>query len=234
MYRANGICMFLLLAGSSLLIAQDEGKLQSGPKAGAFMPKPFECLNVNGPSKATFIEGKKDEPGFFVPRPHCLICKFALSPAVLIFAKEPIEGKDEAFSELLAKLDETAADFEERNFSVGVVILSPDARDSTNNVEETKAEEIIKEAVNRDKLIERLKKRTEKLKHVVVGAYPAEGPKGYQINPKAEVTVLFYERMKVIENFAFGPGALEADGVKMMDDRIRKALPLRKKPAEEK
>lgn len=237
MLRIHGICATILLFGSSLLIAQDEGKLQSGPKVGAVIPKPFECINVNGKSKVSFVEpkkGDKADPGYYVPRPHCLICKFALSPAVVIFAKEPVEGKDEAFTDLLVKLDETCADFDERAFQVGVVILSPDARDSTNNVEEKDAEAIIKEAVKRDELISRLKKRAEKLKHVVVCAHPAEGPKGYDINPKAEVTVLFYERMKVIENFAFAPGAMEAKDAKMIDDRIRAALPLRKKPPEPK
>src|SRR5437762_8533240 len=167
MLRATCLGLGMLLAGS--LLAQDA--FESGPKKGSLMPKPFECYNVNGPGKG---------------RPHCLVCYFGLNPAMLIFAKEPAEGKDEAFNELLAKLDETVADFDERNFQVGVVILSPDARDSTNNANETKADAIIEEAVKRDKLYERLSKRAEKLKHVIIGAYDSKGevvtadaPKGY-------------------------------------------------------
>src|ERR1700730_14624007 len=82
MFRAPSIGMLALLLGGSLLIAQDG--LQSGPKKGAFMPKPFECYNVNGPAKG---------------RPRCLVCKFGLNPAVLIFAKEPEDGKDQAFTD---------------------------------------------------------------------------------------------------------------------------------------
>ena len=224
MFRAPSIGMLMLLLGGSLLNAQDA--VQSGPKKGAFMPKPFECYNVNGPAKG---------------RPRCLVCKFGLNPAVLIFAKEPEDGKDEAFTDLLAKLDEAAADFEERSFQVGVVILSPDAHDSTNNAAEKDADAIIKEATNREKLYERLGKRAEKLKHVIIGAFPADAavlredpPKGYKLNPKAEMTVLFFERMKVIENYAFEAGALDAKQVEMMVIKIRDALPLKKKLAEEK
>src|SRR5206468_2890253 len=101
---------------------------------------------------------------------------------------------DEAFMDLLAKLDEAAADFDERSFQVGVVILSPDARDSTNNADEKDAKAIIDEATNREKLYERLAKRAEKLKHVIIAAYPDNGAvvrDGYKLNPKAEMTVLF-------------------------------------------
>src|SRR5689334_19039744 len=112
MHRATWVCLLMFL-GASFLVAQDEAKVKSGPKAGASMPGPFECFNVNGAAKG---------------RPHCFVCTFALNPAVLIFAKEPEAGKDEAFNDLLKQLDETATDFSDRSFSVGVVIISPDAR----------------------------------------------------------------------------------------------------------
>jgi hypothetical protein len=240
MVRHHWIGMLVLLVGCSFLIAQDEEKIQSGPKVGAFMPKPFECYNVNGPAKG---------------RPQCLVCKFALSPAVLVFAKEPAKDKDEAFTELLKQLDATAAEFvADRNFSVVVVILSEDARDSTNNAQaksvddltedakknpeeiakriREQAKKLIEEAGKREKLVERLTKRAENLKHVIVACLP-EAPAGYKLNPQAEMTVLFYERMKILENCAFAPGALDGKHVKTMVDRVREALPL-KKPAEEK
>jgi hypothetical protein len=243
MHRANLVGLIVWLAGCPLLIAQEEGKVQSGPARGEFMPKAFECVHINGPGKAMFAEPTKDQPGYHVVRPRCLICQFGLLPSVLIFAQEPVEQKDEAFSDLLKKLDEAATEFQDRNFSVGVVILSPDARDSTNNAAEDDIDKIIKEAVQREKLIERLKKRTEKLdlKHVIIAIYPSDGPilrenppKGYKLNPKAEITVLFYEKMKVIENYAYAPGGLESNHVDMIVKRVREALPLRKNPAKEK
>ena len=222
MLRNQLTCTFIFLIGCTFLCGQDDEKLTSGPKAGVDVPAPFACLNVNGPSKG---------------RPSCLVCRFALSPAVLIFAKEPVEGKDAAFNELLKQLDEAATDFDFRNFSVGVVILSPDARDSTNNVGEKDPKKLIEETVNREKLVERLKKRAEPLKNVnnvIIACHPPEGPKKYELNPKAEATILFYERYKITETWAFAPEALKEEDVKNIVKKVREALPLRKKKTEEK
>jgi hypothetical protein len=284
MFRARLLGTLILFAGGSLLIAQD-GELKSGPKVGAVIPKSFSCLNVNGPEKE--LKG----------RPSCLVCKFALNPAVLVFAREPADA-DAAFTDLVAKLEELCVEFDYRSFAVGVVILSRDARDSTNNADLKKkkeefektvkeiepelkkakakydeaakaaeadkatpeaietarelrkqyeklqkqltdeygkfGEDLNKEAAARDKLVERLAKRSEKLKHVVVCCCPEDGPKGFDLNPKAEVTVLFYDRLKVKQNYAFAPGALDAKHVDAMVKQIRDALPLKKKAAEEK
>jgi len=211
------IGLFTLLVGVSFLVGQDDTKITSGPKAGTFVPAAFECFNINGPAKG---------------RPHCLVCKFALSPSVLIFAKEPAEGKDDTFNELVKQLDEIAGDFEYRNFSVGVVILSPDARDSTNNAQEDKSAELIKEAVNREKLYDRLKKRAEPYKHAIVACYSAEGPKKFNVNPKAEVAIVYYERLKVTDNWTFGPDQMQGKDVDAIVKKVRETLPLKKKKDE--
>lgn len=219
MLRRQLICMALLSMGQALLCGQDEEKLVSGPKAKAYVPAPFECLNVTGPSKG---------------RPSCLVCRFALSPSVLIFAKEPAEGKDEAFNDLLKQLDDVATEFDFRNFSVGVVILSPDARDSTNNVDEKDPKKLIDETIKREKLVERINKRAEPLKNVIFACHLPEGPKKWDLNPKAEMTVMYYERVKIVENWAFGPGALKEEDVKTIVAKVRAELPLKKKRTEEK
>src|SRR5262245_23382983 len=157
------LCTIAFLIPAAFLVAQGEGQLASGPKAGALIPGSFECFNVNGPAK---------------DRPHCLVCQFALDPSVLIFAREPAEGKDAAFNELVKKLDEAATDFEDRKFAVGVVIISPDGRDSTNNADEKDVKKLIEETVKREKLTERLKKRAESLKLAIIGFMP-EPPKAF-------------------------------------------------------
>ena len=233
MYRVKFVCTVMLLAGP-FVFAQDQGKLKSGPKRGASMPGSFECMNVNGPAKG---------------RPHCFVCTFGLNPSVLIFAKEPRNGKDQAFTDLLRKLDETAAEFSSRSFSVGVVIISPDARDSTNNPQPgsvaelnkdaekgsaankriaDQAKKLIDEAVKRGELHKRLTKRAAGFKNVLIGYVP-EAPTGYDLNAKAEMTVIFYDRMKVIETFAYGPGAFAANNVKTIVDRVREELSQKKK-----
>lgn len=216
MLRIKLLVFAILLVTGPWLIGQDDDKLLSGPRPGAFLPASFECMNINGPAKG---------------RPHCLVCKFALSPSVLIFATEPGEGKDEAITDFLKKLDEVATEFEDRNFSAGIIFLTNDGRDSTNNAQEEKSEELIKEALAREKLTERLTKRAEGLKHVIVAYCVPEQPKRFNINPKAEYTIVFYDRMKVIENWTYAPEKLEAADVGKMVKRIREVLPLRKKEA---
>lgn len=212
--RAKWIGLIPLVFGCSLLAAQDDAK----PK---FVPAPFECLNINGKAKG---------------RPHCLICKFGLAPVVLVFTKEPEEGKDGPLNELLDQLGKLTAvtDFEEREFSVGVVFLSPDALDSSNNAGEEDVEKLVKEAVNRDKLIKRLEERAKPFKkdddaeRVIVGAYKLEGPEKYKLDPKMEQTIYFYDRMKVVDTWSFEPGALDAKDVEKIVNRLREKVPLRK------
>lgn len=246
MNRAKLVCMSLMFVGCSFLLAQDDDKIKSGPKVGAALPKPFEVFNVNGPAKG---------------RPRCLVCKFALSPSVLIFVRKPAEDKDKpvewdkAFTELLRQFDKVALEFEETNFSAGVVVISPDARDSTNNAQagsvgdltkdldkdsdeaaqriRVQAKKLIDEAISRANLLKGLTERTGGLKHVVVGFVP-EVPKDFEINPKAEVTIIFYERIRVTGIYAYGPGAMRETDVKMIVDRVRKALEGKPVPAEEK
>ena len=91
---------------------------------------------------------------------------------------------------------------------------------------------IVDEAIARDALAKRLGERAEKLKHVVVAYLPAEGPKDYHINPKAEVTVLFYSKHKVLANFAFPEGKMMAGDVDNIIRAVDEALAT-KKPAKE-
>jgi len=213
MLRYHVVTMTLFFIAATFLVAQEDGKLVSGPKAGALIPGSFESFNVNGPAK---------------DRPHCLVCQFGLNPTVLIFAKEPAEGKDAAFTELVKKLDEMTTEFEDRNFSAGAVILSLDALDSTNNPGVKDAHKLIDEKVKRDKLYERLKKRAEPLKNVLVSFMP-EPPKKFDINAKADVTVLYYERMKVLDSWAFGPDQMRMEDVDAIVKKVRDTLPRKKK-----
>ncbi|MBI1832616.1 MAG: hypothetical protein HYR84_14340 [Planctomycetes bacterium] len=226
MFRAHVVCTFGFLLACLPLVAQDAGKEKGTPKSGDAIPRPFECLLINDTKELT--EKKQSSKG----RPHCMVCRFGLNPAVLIFAKKPADGKDATFTDLLKKLDEATLDFEDRNFQVGVVILSPDARDSTNNAKEADADKIIKETVNRQELIKRLTKRAQGLTNVLIGCYPSDGPvareappKGFKFDAKMEMTVYFYERMKIIESFSFEapPSADQVDAtIKKIRDRLTK------------
>ena len=62
---------------------------------------------------------------------------------------------------------------------------------------------------------------------MTVAIFPNEGPKDYKIDPKTEVTVLFYDRLKVVANWSFEPGKMtEADAdaiLKRVDEALGKA-----------
>ncbi|MBI3408373.1 MAG: hypothetical protein HY040_08450 [Planctomycetes bacterium] len=178
----------------SMILAQDDGdKIASGLGVGKILPGSFDSLIINGKYKG---------------RQHCLVCEHGLNPAVAVFAREPGEGKDGPLNALLSKLDEVVERHPDESLGAFAIILSPDAKSSANNPDETDAAKLVEEARARDELVKRHSARTEKLKSLVVGCLLPEGPKGYNINPKAEVTVLLYERHKVVANFAFAPGKM--------------------------
>lgn len=205
MLRRFLVSLGVTLAGATLLLAQDES-FRSGPKVGSMLPTPFEAYLVNGP----LLEKAKKELGPSAPPAiyHSVVCDFGLKPTILILAREPAEGKEAALGEMLKKLDATLDEHQDRTLKGAVIFLSPDARSSANAPAKEEPAKLLEEAVARKKLVDRLTARAGKLKNVIVGAYPAEGPKGYDLNPKAEVTALYYDRLKIYENAAFAEGKL--------------------------
>ncbi len=191
-----------------VVIAQEgAAPLQSGLKVGEVLPGPFDAFNLNG------SKGKG--------RQHCIVCEFGLNPVVMVFAKEPADGKDGPLMALLAKLDDAVSRHAAKDgLASAVIFLSPDAHNSANNAGEQDPKKLVDEALARDALAKRLEARADKLKNVIVAFFPEEGPKDYRLNPKAEVTVFFYEKHKLLANFAFGEGQMTGADV----DRIIKTV----------
>jgi len=174
---------------------------RSGPQAGSVLPKPFDALVING----KVAEGRQ----------HCLVCQNALNPAVLIFAREPDAKTEKPLMRLLEGVDKFLENDPE-NIGGFAVFLSPDAHSSVTDGMAEDTEKLLEEATKRFALVGRLAARAKPLKHVVVAAYPDEGPKGYNINKDAEVTVLLYDRLRVSDNWAFEKGKMtesDADGI---------------------
>jgi hypothetical protein len=188
----------MLVSTLGMLSAQDAVK--SGPQPGTVLPAAFDAFNING----------KVAPG----REHCPICESALNPAVLIFTREPAAKTEKPLTVLLEGLDKLFAKHESAALGGFAVFLSPDARSSSIGASEaTDTDKLLEEATKRLELFGRLKKRAEPLKHLVIAAYPEAGPKGYNINPKAEVTIVFYSNLKVIANWAFAKEQLAENDV---------------------
>lgn len=190
LFRSGGI--YLLLTAFAALQAGEA--IESGPPKGKNIPGSFTPYNLNGKRKGSY---------------HCLVNQYGLDPVVLVFAKEPAKDKDQALTDLLKKLEKAVQEHTRQDFHAFVVFLSPDASSSTNDPKQTDPKKLVEEAAARDKLIERLKPRAESLKNVIVCIFPAAGPMGYGINDKAEVTLLFYNKHKVLANAAFADGAFQ-------------------------
>jgi hypothetical protein len=211
-------------AFTALEAGSDQGRssevLKSGPAKGKDIGGSFGAYNLNGKRKGSY---------------HCLICEYALDPVVLVFAKEPAKDKDQALTALLKNLDKAVEEYSRQELRAFVVFLSPDANSSANDPKEADPAKLVEEAAARDKLIERLGPRVEGLKKVVACMFPAAGPKGYAISDKAEVTLLFYYKYKVLANAAFKEGEFQlkdADAfMKTVTDRLDKE---KKKPAPKK
>lgn len=189
----------VILAGASLLLAQE-----SGPKAGKLLPGPFDCYNLNGEAKG---------------RQHCLVCEFGLRPSVLVFARDVPKEKEGALGALFKRLDEAIDTYKDQELRGGVVFLSPDARSSATATE-MDPDKLVEEAKARDALYQRLEEQAKEYKNILFGVYPIDGPvmKTYSLDAKAAVTVLVYNRLRVLDNFAFAEGALgEPDVAKIME-----------------
>ncbi len=199
------------------------GEYKSGPQPGESIPGSFSPFNINGKY------GKKVEPGgeLVAGTHHCLVCEYDLKPVVMIFAREPKD--DKLLMELLKKIDQAVAADKSATSSLHafVVFLSPFGTDSVIEAslpddKKTKdAAKLIDLSIGRKDLIARLDQRATQLKNVVVAYYPEEGPKGYHIDPKAEITVVTYVNLKVQKNFSFGTGQMTENSVNQIMQAVQ-------------
>jgi len=218
MLRVSSVLPILVMLATSLIPAGEKkaddksdkktDAFVSGPQPGTILPGPFDVFNING--------------GRAKGRYHCLVCEYGLNPVVLVFTKEPAEGKDAALKDLLKKLDEAVDNHAASYLASFVVFLSPDGRSSATEDKIEDTDKLVEEATRRQALITRLKalayedpgtEEKPRYKNVVLSFSPMEGPKRYELNPRAEATILFYEKHKVLANFSFEDGKFTADQV---------------------
>lgn len=215
MSRPLVLSLLILSIGSVLLAAVDDEAVRSGAKEGAFIPKPFDCYNFNGPHKGRF---------------HSLVLRYGQHPAVVVFAREPEAGKDADLNNLLKRLDDAVSEFKGHELHAGVVFLSPDAQSSANNADEKDPAKLVEEAKKRSALYTRLAERAAAFKNIDVGVFPAEGPPGYNINPKAEVSVVFFWKVRVVMNRAFASSKIADGEIDKMLGQVKETLePAKKK-----
>lgn len=75
-----------------------------------------------------------------------------------------------------------------------------------------------------EKQLKELAKK-EQLKHTVLTIDKPAGPRGYDISPDADVTVILYTKRNVKANFAFRKGELKDADVEKITAALPKILP---------
>jgi len=139
--------------------------------------------------------------------PHCLVCEFGLRPTVLVFVRGVLTDKSAA-TELVRKLDEALDRNKNVELRAGVVILNDDAAKEES----------------RKELVRKLEASTKELKHVLVAVDVAAGPEKYKVNKDADVTVLIYEKHKILANSAFAKDKLTDNDVTSIMATVRKMV----------
>jgi hypothetical protein len=154
------------------------------PGAGSEIPGPFRPYNITG----------KDE---FRGKFHSVISEHDLDPVVLVL----VRGTSPApVAALLPPLDEAVKKNERLRLAAVVVFLSAEISD------------LVGDDVKRDKAAAEIGDKLAKYKNVSAALDVPADVKDYKLNDKAEVTVLMYNKYRVLLSRAY-----PADGLKSGD-----------------
>jgi hypothetical protein len=122
---------------------------------------------------------------------HCLVCEYGLDPVVLVFAHDG----NKPLERLLQRLDAAVEKHQGTRLHAAAVLLNEDyAKEDPRRKLIADAEQFAAQAG---------------LKRVGVAVYDADGPKDYNLNRDAGVTVLLYRKHKVLANYAFPKDGLK-------------------------
>jgi hypothetical protein len=190
---------FLLLGVAWGGAFQGADTLKSGPQPGQELPGPFHPLNVTG---------------LHAGNPHCLVCEYGVDPVVAIFARD-IPGAESPLGKLLQRVDKAVDERQAGHLRSFAVFLSDDVAQ-----EESRKSLVLK--------IEGLTKEPLSLKQIALAADRADGPEAYKLNKEAEVTVILYDRQKVVANFAFARGKMTDQSVDAIMAAVDKMVPPKK------
>jgi hypothetical protein len=185
-------CLHALALAAVLLVrspsagAQEAGK--SGLPANKELPGPFEVLSVTGPHAGRF---------------HCPVCAHGLNPQVLVFLRDAGD-LDKPLVDFLKKLDDMIAKHAEVGVGASVIILNDGGY---RQALETKTDDLAKATDLKDAIASKLRDLAKSpeldLKQVTLSLDTPAGPKGYEINPEAQATILLCHRQTVVANYSF-------------------------------
>jgi hypothetical protein len=131
---------------------------------------------------------------------HCLYCENGSNPVVMIFAREP----NAQLGKLIKKVDAACTAHSKEKLNSFVVFCTKDEE------AETKAKKCAKDC---------------DLKKVVLSIDNPSGPKDYNFNEKADVTVILYVDRNVKANYTFKKDEMKDKDVDAIVKDLSKILP---------
>jgi hypothetical protein len=151
----------------------------------------------------------KNVPGAFHPlnvtgayagKKQCLVSLYGPNPVVMVFAREA----NDAVTSLIKTIDAETEKNGAKKLASFVVFLSSDVK---------------KQQTEFKALADK-----EGVKKTILAIDDVAGPKLYKLAKEAEVTVILYEHWKVVSNFAFKKGELDAAAIDKIAGDVPKIL----------
>jgi hypothetical protein len=168
---------------------KNQGKDKPAPKQGGLsvnedVPGTFEPYNVNGKYKGRF---------------HCLVTQNGLNPVAALF----VRGTDdlEALGTLLQKIDEAAKKNEKSRLASFAVFVDEKVPDVVGNDDE------------RENAAKKLDEVGQKLERVVIALASKDQLEKYRLDQDAEITLVLYNKLKVVELKILAKGKLNKDTI---------------------
>lgn len=162
--------------------------IQSGPKVGDEITETFEPVNITGADAG---------------RKTCILCEYAESPVVLVFARDV----SEPLTRLIKRLDAASAQHKASSLGTCVVFLSS----------EEGLPRQVKQVADR-----------EKIRLTALRTYKPEGPKGYNVAKEADISVILFTDRVVKATHAFKKGEMKDKDIDLILADVVKILPSKK------
>jgi hypothetical protein len=167
-------------------VAQDKAapKKGGGLNPGDEVPSTFEPYNVNGKYKGRF---------------HCLVTQNGLNPVAALF----VRGTDdlEAVGTLLQKLDEAVKKNEKSRLASFAVFVDEQLPD------------VVGDDDKREAVAKKLDDVGGKLERVVLALANKNSLEKYRLDPEAEITLVLYNKLKVVDAKTLAKGKLNKDTI---------------------
>ncbi len=183
-------------------------KILAGLSLGLFLLVGSVIAADNGVKSGPQVDQKV--PGAFHPlnvtgdsagEKVCLYCKNGNNPVAMIFARDMTP----AVAKLIKKVDEATNKNAKNDMGSFVVFLHEESKDFETQ---------LKDAAKK-----------EGIKSCVLSIDNPAGPKGYEINKDADVTVVLYTEHVVKANYAFKKGELKDGDIEKIVGDVSKIVP---------